>query len=796
MRSHFGHFRTSQRVRVSESYSPAPARRLLPFVSPRRHLVGDTTEASSKMPPTDSDYSLDDQHGWQGANDKDPNQDDPSPEPQPPNPLQRTIDYVNHELSSAGFPLTLSFTHLTSDPTEASSILNCICTLLQQRQKDVAYREDLQHRLRRAIADNDDLNALVARLRAQGEALRREVKELANGVEKTREAAKRESEKHATTREELKTTKGNFQYAKTQYNHDLRKKEREFQRLKERLQRTVTEKSKVSITLLNPLSKPTPSSSPSSGQINNLKDAAKRQDELMYDVVMRNYEDREQELLKENQSLRDTLYETYTGLKDRFGEAEDVPEAVVGGPRREKVHDEEEAMARAHFQLPFSVVQNSVQQRIQMAILDFKDEWMRMAEVMDHKMEGSDEMKRKLEALEKNIEEYRAVIEEQGRLLEISMNGQFNKGDDAGGAGYDTSMVDLQEQRNEIEEARKQLDAERKRFTDAAIKLGMERAALQREKVAVQEERRAIETRALLQTLPDTPGPDDRTRSSSLQPMNTPSTLDNLSSMNSKYYTHSPADTGTPFGRTYSTVNPARDAPSDISSDALIESDTFAQTPRVPNQMRAWRRHQTGGVDDIVDTPVQDRYGYSPLGHSSKDNGGNQPSTTRTTPQQQSLIRSALKKQAGTYAGGRGGNANGISSAHSTPSSNARTVRITVDEDEGRSFRPGEGKDDAYNDAKENASPTSGPHRSMPMGSDTPGRKGFIATSTPNGDGSYGAAAKSPITPVMGRSGKPMSPDSARRNIASPAETLRRLRRMLATPPAGANSRPLSSVVE
>lgn len=53
---------------------------------------------------------------------------------------------------------------------------------------------------------------------------------------------------------------------------------------------------------------------------------------------------------------------------------------------------------------------------------------------------------------------------------------------------------------------RNQLENERKQFTEAAIRLGKERALLEREKEDVEELRRAMDTQSLLKELPSTPG--------------------------------------------------------------------------------------------------------------------------------------------------------------------------------------------------------------------------------------------------------------------------------------------------
>ncbi|KAJ3175654.1 Afadin- and alpha-actinin-binding protein [Geranomyces variabilis] len=439
--------------------------------------------------------------------------------------LERTVLFVNTELASAGFPDILDFSGFAGSDEDGSKVLNCICTLLLQRQKDVAFRDDLQYRLRRVSADNDNLAGTVARQKARLEQCEREISSLQNKNDTLQTSLKREAEKLSVAREELKATKANLQYSKTQYNHDVRKRDRDFARLKDRMQRTVNEKTKM--TLINPLAKPL-SSIGSSKQRNNNTDA-----DVMYGVVMRNYEDRERELLSENQMLRDTLFETFRELKDRFADAggHDPRDHELGAgpvpsssssPPESRDEDEEEdpeaAMERAHFQLPFNLVQNTVQQRIRHVMMDLKAEWDELME----KIEGEQhpemvvELEQQIAELHNQNDEYQRIIEEQNRILESSLNGTAavrHEGDSAmsddirAAPGWDSSIMDLAEQKAELEAKVRQLEIDRINFTDAALKLGVERANLQREKKYFNDERRkALGTDDFLKTLPETPG--------------------------------------------------------------------------------------------------------------------------------------------------------------------------------------------------------------------------------------------------------------------------------------------------
>ncbi|KAJ3166913.1 hypothetical protein HDU88_003002 [Geranomyces variabilis] len=560
--------------------------------------------------------------------------------------LDRTVLFVNTELASAGFPDVLDFSGFAGTDEDGSKVLNCICTLLLQRQKDVAFRDDLQYRLRRVSADNDNLAGTVARQRARLEQCEREIASLQNKNDTLQTSLKREVEKLSVAREELKATKANLQYSKTQYNHDVRKRDRDFGRLKDRMQRTVNEKTKM--TLINPLAKPI--SSITSGKRNN------NDTDIMYGVVMKNYEDRERELLSENQMLRDTLFETFRELKDRFADAggHDPRDHELGaGPMstppesRDEDEDPEAAMERAHFQLPFNLVQNTVQQRIRHVMMDLKAEWDELME----KIEGEQhaemvvELEQRIAELHNQNDEYQRIIEEQNRILESSLNGTAavrHEGNSAtsddvrAGPGWDSSMTDLAEQKAELEEKVKQLAIDRKNFTEAALKLGVERANLQREKKLLNDERRkALGTEDFLKTLPETPG-WLRARAKAEEDMDRVPATPSRPATEYKQQQHHDRDdaeeedrdaTPRPFNSTMSTVQPThiheayydnkhedparqtdkydeRKLSSPHHADPIAhESDTLTQTPSTAH----WRI-----------APDEDAHGYSESEHEEE----------------------------------------------------------------------------------------------------------------------------------------------------------------------------------
>ncbi|KAJ3054349.1 hypothetical protein HK097_002013, partial [Rhizophlyctis rosea] len=409
--------------------------------------------------------------------------------------LQKSIDFVNRELAAAGFPAHLDIlTSVGGKDHEAAQIVNCIFTLLQQRQKDVAYREDMHDRLRRLGNDNDDLSETTIRLKARLEQSERELDTLNNKLDTLESTTRTLREKHKVAKEEAKTAQVTLQQSKAQFTHEMRKRERDFVRLREQLQRSMTEKHPKggSIKIVNALPKAT----------SNLASKKEKKDEDgMYSAVITSYELREKEIISENANLRRCLFELYSELQTQLIRRDDVGGGHLDDVESDKFGGRQEDV---QFQMPFDLVRHSVVHKVRSAIEETKEEWG----VLRHSQGGGqvpEELVEELERLRRECDEYRDLLQKQNQLLTMSFESQ------AGGKGGEGSTdtfemsAELEEQRREIEEQRTQLEEDRRKFTEAAIKLGLEREALQREQDQFVDEQRMTETENLLQNLPKTP---------------------------------------------------------------------------------------------------------------------------------------------------------------------------------------------------------------------------------------------------------------------------------------------------
>lgn len=78
--------------------------------------------------------------------------------------------------------------------------------------------------------------------------------------------------------------------------------------------------------------------------------------------------------------------------------------------------------------------------------------------------------------MELTLADQQLEIQKQKELLELSMETRTTENTKQ---RADDDLEDMQDQLKDLENQKKQLDEDRKNFTDAAIKLGLERAALQ-----------------------------------------------------------------------------------------------------------------------------------------------------------------------------------------------------------------------------------------------------------------------------------------------------------------------------
>ncbi|RUS20402.1 Afadin and alpha-actinin-binding-domain-containing protein [Endogone sp. FLAS-F59071] len=456
-----------------------------------------------------------------------------------PGNLSATAEYVNHQLISHGYPAPLRF--INNDKSDASKIINCIFALLQQIEKDNGQHEDMMDNLHNQQSENGALTTNMAKLKQQLEQSERNVDTLKAKLNTCEENLKAETSRHKDTHEELQKAKQNLQHIKTQYAHELRKREQEYGKLKDRMQKVLNDKykgSKISLTLVNPA--PKSSTLPSKSDLS--------QDEEMFRENLNNYEERERMVLDENQSLRNALITLYQeieillrGQVAREGRTLEVP--VPSGSvnarynlRSSTISNSDHRFSSAsfqqspsapitaetaRFQMPFDMTGANIVKDLKVLLAMLKEEWegrpankkLLITQEREHEMKEKDKeiekQRMEIDDLVAQLEEKRFVAEEQNKLIDRFLSGNFfqnaNEEDMLNMSGMELTIPEVDEEAASLRHMREQLDQERRQFTEAAIKMGRERAALRAEREAFEEEKRSLQTQALLFSLPETP---------------------------------------------------------------------------------------------------------------------------------------------------------------------------------------------------------------------------------------------------------------------------------------------------
>ncbi|THU61464.1 hypothetical protein C4D60_Mb07t23550 [Musa balbisiana] len=213
--------------------------------------------------------------------------------------LEHCAKYLNQTLVTFGFPASLDL--FATDPVSIARTCNCIHSLLQQRQRDIEFRDASNEQRQRLQSDISRLEAKVERLEAQLAAKDRELATLTRTEAKKTASLKAQIDKLQQERDEYQKMVIGNQQVRTQQIHEMKKKEKEYIKLQERLNQVLMEKKKESrsgMEIMNLLQK----EGRQRGTWNG-----KKADNDFYKMIVDAYEVKKQELMAENSDLRALL---------------------------------------------------------------------------------------------------------------------------------------------------------------------------------------------------------------------------------------------------------------------------------------------------------------------------------------------------------------------------------------------------------------------------------------------------------------------------------------------------------
>ncbi|BFZ17124.1 hypothetical protein BsWGS_20163 [Bradybaena similaris] len=427
--------------------------------------------------------------------------------------LLNSIAYINQELELLGLEcLKYDGTRLTSGTV---FIVNRLYDLLSLYHKTAKVKNDLEVRNHRLVCETDHLQSSVLRMKRLQEQTDRE---LDQEREKTRQICLKYSQvcnKLKSEKEEVKRLTAVLQSRDLQHKHEHKKKEREVCRLKERLHQLLADKvpdRKVGLELMKVINRRS-----EEGQRATWKTGPEKQVEEMYQILISNYEDRQQELIQENAEIRDCLLSLQRELSALLKRTTDLSVTLnMNTPSHadlsEASEDTEHSsptypsitdLDEGYFQMPYDIVRHDMERMFRETCKQISSSMKSCIKSLDKdhvavlqsKPTESDPPERgssggrhsddraEIERLKKQVSNYKLIIQQQEHMMQHSLVSHPQSMDKT---QLHESLLqekeNLSEQQKYFTEEKASFEKERRALTDAVICLSKEKLVLQDER--------------------------------------------------------------------------------------------------------------------------------------------------------------------------------------------------------------------------------------------------------------------------------------------------------------------------
>ncbi|KAK8697577.1 hypothetical protein V6N13_113718 [Hibiscus sabdariffa] len=324
--------------------------------------------------------------------------------------LDHCTKYLNQTLVTFGFPASLDL--FANDPVSVARTCNCIYSLLQQRQRDIEFRESANEQRQRLLSDISRLEAKVERLEAQLQVKDREIATITRTEAKNSATFKAQIEKLQQERDEFQRMVIGNQQVRTQQIHEMKKKEKEYIKLQERLNQVLMEKKKESksgMEIMNLLQK----EGRQRGTWNG-----KKADNDFYKKIVDAYEAKNQELKAENGDLRALLRSMQVDMRDFFNAPNGMPkQSLPVSERHENDPSQSPLGGRTDvFDLPFHMARDQIEESLRNKMASVKERMVQLQDAQKGAEVTSEATERELE-LEAQLVEARSIIQEQASIM-------------------------------------------------------------------------------------------------------------------------------------------------------------------------------------------------------------------------------------------------------------------------------------------------------------------------------------------------------------------------------------------
>ncbi|XP_031720088.1 afadin- and alpha-actinin-binding protein isoform X1 [Anarrhichthys ocellatus] len=407
--------------------------------------------------------------------------------------VQECLSHINQEVLSLGLPPVWTESSGSSE-MNVMAVLNCMYDLIQLHRRGLRALENMEVEQMKSNSNVDFLQITNTQLKEQLELSKRENTGLLERERQLHLKVKSLQNCLKNEKDEVQKLQNIIASRASQYNHEMKRKEREFNKLKERLNQLLVDKKekKPAIDVLNNIGRADGKRSLWKTQ----KTEAKHEGE-MYKTLLSNYDTRQREMLLENAELKKVLQqmkkEMLSILSSRKPMLKDDKHQDDGvqadSEEEEQVFDSCKESVELYCVHAREKLTNSI--RLQWRRLKIHverlDSQASLAETGENKTDDAisrETHEEEMDRLKLEIQQCKDFIQTQHQLLQQQLSSPCDE--ETASLLSDCYMLQEKERFREewktLEEQRKLFERERRNFTEAAIRLSHERKAFEEDR--------------------------------------------------------------------------------------------------------------------------------------------------------------------------------------------------------------------------------------------------------------------------------------------------------------------------
>ncbi|XP_032382464.1 afadin- and alpha-actinin-binding protein isoform X2 [Etheostoma spectabile] len=400
--------------------------------------------------------------------------------------VQECLSHISQEVSSLGLPPVWMESGGSSE-MNVVAVLNCMYDLIQLHRRGLRTLENMEVEQLKSSSNVDYLRLNSTQLKEQLELSKREKTGLLERERQLQLKMKSLQNCLKNEKEEVQKLQNIIASRASQYNHEMKRKEREFNKLRERLNQLLVDKKekKQAIDVLNNIGRADGKRSLWKTE----KTEAKHEGE-MYKTLLSDYDIRQRELLLENAELKKVLQQMKKDIMSILSSKKPTmkddqhQDDSIQADSDEEVFDSSKESGELYCLHAREKLTNSIRlqwRRLKSHVerLDNQASLTQIGRSKNTDAVSQETHEEEMDRLKLEIQQCKDFIQTQHQLLQ-QLSSPY---DDKASLLSDCYMLQEKERfRDEwktLEEQRKIFERERRNFTEAAIRLSHERKAFE-----------------------------------------------------------------------------------------------------------------------------------------------------------------------------------------------------------------------------------------------------------------------------------------------------------------------------